>query len=218
MGRFYAGGVHTRKACSIVSVTTTKVWRNRSGLALRRSLALGLAALAIGLGDGCSSTSAGSDGGGGHAGSGAGGAAGMGGRGTAGMGGGAGGPGNAGTDSGVLSCGMSVEQACATVATDTCDLTWSAVQTDITLCGYLHFESECVGYHVLGANSVDVGTGFYYDSTSGALIAIVNNNNAAISCFAGPSGGFTPPSGCSNVTSPPPQCIVDAGNEGGPTD
>jgi hypothetical protein len=202
----------------------SKVWTDRAGLAglaglgLRRPLVLGLATLAIGLGSACSSTSTGSDGGGGHAGSGAGTG------GTAGtVGGGTGGSGNPGTDAGVLSCGLSVAQACETDANDNCELTWSAVQTDTVLCNNVSLyvysrEFDCFGYHVLEQVNTDSGASSYYDSASGALVAIVGNNNGTISCYVGPAGGFTPPSGCSNANSPPPQCIVDSGNERGPRD
>jgi hypothetical protein len=177
-------------------------------------LVLGLVALAIGLACGCGSSLAGSDGGGGHAGSGAGGS-----------GGGAGGPGNPGTDSGVLSCGMSVAQACASLTPETCDLTWSAVQTDTSLCTLntvqsRHLVYDCVGYHVLGSYAIDSGIELYYDSTTGDLVAILSvGAGSATGCLGGPSGGFTHPSGCDNGSSlPPPQCVVDGGNADRPAD
>jgi hypothetical protein len=175
------------------------VWMNRSGVAL--------VALAMALGSGCSSSSVGSDGGGGHAGNGSTGAG----------GGGAGGQGIPGTDGGVFACRMSVEQACAGFAPVTCDLTWSAVQTDTSLCtpnpiGSRDFVNDCVGYHVLGIYGIDSGTQFYYDGTTGALVAIVDVGlEAAPPCVGGPTAGFAPPSGCTTETSPP-QCPGDAGN------
>jgi hypothetical protein len=59
---------------------------------------------------------------------------------------------------------------------------------------------------------VDTGSSFYYDGTSGALVAIVNVSNAGTTCVFGPSGGFVQPA-CDGaaVSSPPLQCIVDAG-------
>jgi hypothetical protein len=174
-------------------------WTNRSGWALL--------ALAMAFGDGCSSSLPGGDGAGGHAGNG-----------TAGVsGGGAGGQGIPGTDGGVLACRMSVEQACAGFAPVSCDLTWSAVQTDTSLCtpnniGSRIYVSDCVGYHVLGYYGIDSGTDFYYDSTTGALVAIVDVGfEAAPPCVGGPTAGFVPPSDCTTQTAPP-QCTGDAGD------
>jgi hypothetical protein len=171
-------------------------WMNRAGLALAMALA-----------SGCSANLVGSDGGGGRAGSG-----------TPGMGGGgAGGQGIPGTDGGVFACGMSVEQACTHFAPLTCDLTWSAVQTDTSLCtditaGARIFVNDCLGYHVLGYYGIDSGTELYYDGTSGALVAILNVGfEVAAPCAGGPTTGFAPPSGCTTTT-PPPQCAGDAGN------
>jgi hypothetical protein len=124
---------------------------------------------------------------------------------------------------GSLSCNdMSAERWCASQEPDTCDLTWSAALTDTTLCGYYtgaggvrYYVFDCPGYHVLYGVTVDVATTFLYDATSGALVAIVNTNNAGETCV-GPSAGFVLPAGCDALNAaPPPQCLADGGAEGG---
>ncbi len=197
------------------------VWTNRSGLAL--------VALAMALGTGCSSSTlgssglVGSDGGGGHAGNGTAGMSGGGqtggGAGVGVAGGGVGGQGNPGYDAGILACAMSVEQACAGLAsTEPCDLTWSAVLADSSLCPAV-FEhvliSTCGGYRLLVLADLDGGSVFYYDSTTGALVAILSAGiNSASPCVGGPAGGFDPPSGCTTSSSEPPQCAGDGGDTG----
>jgi hypothetical protein len=201
-------------------------WMNRSGLAL--------VALAMALGSGCSSSLVGGDGGGGHAGNGAAGAgdgggghAGNGAAGTVGTGtggtsvggsGGVGGQGNPGTDGGVLACAMSVAQACARDSgPGGCDLTWSAVLADSSLCAASaslprNRVSACGGYHVLSIFYLDGGSDFYYDGTTGALVAILGVGiDSEPPCAAGPTAGFAPPAGCTTQTAPP-QCTGDAGN------
>jgi hypothetical protein len=169
---------------------------------------LALLALALALGAGCSANLVGNDGGSGQAGNGG---AGPG-------GGGAGGQGIPGTDGGVFACGASVEQACAHLAPESCDLTWSAEQTDTSLCnpnnvGSRIFVSDCVGYHVLTIDGIDSGTELYYDSTTGALVAILNVGFEMVPpCIGGPTAGFAPPSGCTTQT-PTATCRGDAGGD-----
>jgi hypothetical protein len=201
-------------------------WMNRFGLAL--------VALAMALGNGCSSSLPAGNGGGGHAGNGEVGAGGGGGdhagngtAGTVGVGtggtgvvgaGGVGGQENPGTDGGVPGCGMSIEQVCGGASAGSCDLTWSAVLADSSLCvASMAFSrnlvSDCGGYHVLNLFFLDGGSAFYYDGTTGALVAIVGIGiNAGSPCVGGPAGGFVPPSGCATGTSPP-QCTGDAGGD-----
>jgi|HubBroStandDraft_2_1064218.scaffolds.fasta_scaffold24338_4 hypothetical protein len=202
----------------------------------KNQLGIALVALAIGLGNGCSSSLIGSDGGGGQAGNGtagaAGGAGGHGGNGAAGTvgtgtggtnaggSGGAGGQGSPGTDGGVLACAMSVEQACARDSgPGGCDLTWSAVLADNSLCSANTIRSRnlvsvCGGYDVLGIFAIDGGTDFYYDGTTGALVAILGVGiNSEPPCVGGPTAGFAPPAGCTTPETSPPQCTGDAGGD-----
>jgi hypothetical protein len=124
-------------------------------------------------------------------------------------------------DSGVLSCNMSVAQYCSSSGPDTCDHTWSAAQTDLALCtagagGYHHtYEYDCGGYYALRQVDIDSGSTFYYDGTSGALIAIVDDGLGETNCGGGPSTGFVPPT-CSAAASTtlPPQCAADGGVDG----
>jgi hypothetical protein len=121
------------------------------------------------------------------------------------------------TDSanGVLSCAMTAQQGCSTSSTDECNSTWAMLQADASLCASSpigrYFEYDCGGYHVLRAVAIDSSGDYYYDGTSGTLVAILYNDEGTLSCAAGPAAGFTPPSGCTNTTSPPPNCTVDGG-------
>ena len=191
---------------------------NRSGLAL--------VALALAIGNGCGSGMLGSQGGGGQAGGSTAGTVG-----TAGSGGtggtivdgssDAGAQGNPDADGGVLACAMSVERACARDGgPGACDLTWSAVLADSSLCATgttqsRNLVSTCGGYHVLSYFFLDGGSDFYYDGTTGALVAILGVGiNASPPCIGGPMAGFAPPSGC-NTGFEPPQCTGDAGGADG---
>lgn len=130
----------------------------------------------------------------------------------------------------VLSCNnTSVEELCGGAAPNSCDLTWSAVQSDTTLCpavsnGLRVYEYDCGGYHVLFEAGTDSGGLFYYDLTSGALVAVVYDDNGMITCAAGPAAGFTQPVCNNNIPSaggpapPLPQCMTDGGPEDGSSD
>jgi hypothetical protein len=129
----------------------------------------------------------------------------------------------------VLPCNnTSVEELCGDAAPNSCDLTWSAVQTDTTLCpavsnGLRVYEYDCDGFHVLLEAGIDGGGFSYYDVTSGALVAVVYDDNGMITCAAGPAAGFARPV-CNNIPSaagpppPLPQCMTDGGSEGGISD
>jgi hypothetical protein len=81
--------------------------------------------------------------------------------------------------------------------------------------------NDCDGYHVLFTAGVDSGGSFYYDVTSGALVAVVYDDNGMITCGAGPAAGFIRPVCNNNIPSaadpppPLPQCMTDGGLEGG---
>lgn len=118
-----------------------------------------------------------------------------------------------------MACAMSVAQACARDSgPGACDLTWSAVLADSSLCTTNTIESRylvsaCGGYHVLSYLFIDGGSNFYYDGTTGALVAILGLGiNASHPCIAGPTAGFALPSGCTTETSPP-RCAGDAGSD-----
>ena len=136
-------------------------------------------------------------------------------------GGGAGGQGSPMTDGGVLACPMSVAQACAPDAGLGCRLTWSAVLADSSLCAVgtalpRNLVFACGGYQVLSISYLDGGiddveNDFYYDGTTGALVAIVGDGFNLEPCVAGPTAGFARPWGCTTTATPPPQCTGDAG-------
>jgi hypothetical protein len=202
-------------------------WTNRLGLAF--------VALGVIIGNGCSSdrlvtggsTFHGEDAG--NAGTGGASAGGVGGTSAGGAGGtsagGPGGQGNPTNDGGVLSCAMTIAQACARDAGGGgCDLTWSAVLEDSSLCASSatlpHYAVwTCGGYDVLSIRYIDGGSDFYYDGTTGALVAILGVGiNGGNPCAGGPAVGFTPPSDCNTIWTSPPQCTSDPGNGDGPRD
>jgi len=125
----------------------------------------------------------------------------------------------------VLACDMSAAQGCSYASP--CELTWSTVLTDQALCApnAARFDPniyDCGGYHVLKETALGPGgTAFYfYDQTSGALVAIVDVGDTQPSCVGGPSTGFARPPGCAGTGNAPapPQCATDGGSEGGPQD
>jgi hypothetical protein len=130
---------------------------------------------------------------------------------------------DAATDAAVMPCnGVSAAEGCPSGSS--CDATWSAVLSDQTLCpfvspGMSYTVYDCGGYHVLDEFGSDRGTTYYYDMTSGDVVAIFGGSNWS-RCLAGPSTGFDPPSECQldGPPGPPPQCPVDAGLEDGSRD
>lgn len=129
---------------------------------------------------------------------------------------------DAAPDAGGLPCnGVSVAQWCPSGSS--CDATWSAVLNDSGLCDSFvqnEFISDCGGYHVLSGLASYIFEEYFYDETSGALVAVTIVDSSGPRCIAGPSTGFVPPAGCSQLTSgrPPPKCVVDAGSDGGSGD
>jgi hypothetical protein len=114
---------------------------------------------------------------------------------------------------------MSVAQVCARDSgPGGCDLTWSGVLADSSLCAAGptlpgNLVSACGGYHVLSIFYLDGGSDFYYDGATGALVAILGVGiNSEPPCVGGPTVGFAPPSSCTPQTAPP-QCTGDAGGD-----
>jgi hypothetical protein len=58
--------------------------------------------------------------------------------------------------------------------------------------------ADCDGYHISVVGHLDTSTTYYYDATSGDLVAIYSSANARQSCIAGPSPGVKVD--CPNVT------------------
>ena len=116
--------------------------------------------------------------------------------------------------------GVSAAESCA--SRSSCDATWSAVLGDQTLCstpGESYSVYTCGGYDVLDEFGNDTGALYFYDGSSGALVAITGGGNFGPFCLAGPPTGFVQPD-CQldGPPGPPPQCLADAGPEGGSPD
>jgi hypothetical protein len=69
---------------------------------------------------------------------------------------------------------------------------------------------DCGGYHIRGVTHVDWGSSYYYDITSGALVAIylLGSGPGSGTCF-GPSQGIVVD--CTNAPSTPPVCTLYGG-------
>jgi hypothetical protein len=108
------------------------------------------------------------------------------------------GPGcGSGGDSSHLGCSRSVAAYCASFRQ--CPLTWDEVQSGPPLClpDETYQVADCGGYRKLTYVGTDTGASFYYDPTSGQLVAIVNTSAVGSiqqMCLGGPAEGFTVPS------------------------
>jgi hypothetical protein len=109
-----------------------------------------------------------------------------------------------------------------------CHPTWDQVQSDPRLCttGWYGIE-ECPGYHVLTVVNVDVGSRYYYDATTGALVAVaaLGLDAPGIVQVVPCGGNFTLPdeSTCTTLTilsgsAPFPQCVDGGGATDGGAD
>jgi hypothetical protein len=89
-------------------------------------------------------------------------------------------------------------------ATD-CRPTWAAVLAN-PVCTrsaggfYSSHESraDCDGYHISVVGQLDSSTTYYYDATSGGLVAIYDDANGRLFCVAGPPSGVK--TDCPDVT------------------
>jgi len=113
----------------------------------------------------------------------------------------------------VLPCSQSVTQYCATIGG--CPLTWQEAQRDTAFCAALRpYHAECGEFHAVSVGSLDTAATYYYDVSSGALVAIVvvTPPTPHATCPAGPTGGFTLPTCTGDISEPLPQCL-DAGTD-----
>lgn len=97
---------------------------------------------------------------------------------------------------GSLTCSASVEAACSPCS---CVATWPTDPVR-ALCALdpgssVGTNTSCGGYQLLVSQGTSASTHFYYDSQSGALVAITRTDatTMARSCVAGPSGFSEPP-------------------------
>jgi hypothetical protein len=117
-----------------------------------------------------------------------------------------------------LECHDSIAHACATPGN--CVLTWAEAQNDTAFCSiaaqFPPSRADCGGYHVVTVSVIDVSGTYYYDATTGMLVAIVHAGLGGTECVAGPAGGFTLPK-CTEGSEDLPQCL-DGGADGGTGD
>ena len=118
------------------------------------------------------------------------------------------------SDSKKLACRNSIAQYCATPGN--CVLTWAEAQNDAFFCSdappFPPSRADCGGYHVVTVAVTDVAGTYYYDTSTGMLVAVVIAGFGGTECVGGPSGGFTLPK-CSQGSEPLSQCL-----DGGTTD
>jgi hypothetical protein len=96
--------------------------------------------------------------------------------------------------------------------------TWSAVVSDTVVCsrptlGVQFSVADCGDYHVAWWISDTGDTYYYYDSSSGMLIAVLYASLGATTCF-GPSDGFVAPTCTFQDFHKPDWCSVDGGIDG----
>jgi hypothetical protein len=116
-----------------------------------------------------------------------------------------------------LSCGQSIAAACAT--SGDCVLSWDQAATGTAFCSALEtappMRADCGAYHVVTTiTHLDAVTSYYYDMTTGMLVAIIGAYapSATDVCVAGPPGGFALPTCTGPVSESLPPCI-DAGTD-----
>jgi hypothetical protein len=125
-----------------------------------------------------------------------------------------------------LICAHRVAAPCAG-----CALTWSDADIKAAFCQAPPTGAptllDCGGYHVVSvitATGVEVARSYYYDMSSGNLVAIIVENAPnrvspmpTLSCEAGPADGFMLPSCPGAGSETLPQC-TDGGDAGAPAD
>jgi hypothetical protein len=111
-----------------------------------------------------------------------------------------------------LACAETIDTACADPANG-CVLTWTAAQTATSFCANTAPPSplfvDCGAYHAVTVTSVDTSRTYYYDLTSGALVAIIvaSAPQSSVTCLGGPAAGFTPPTCSGSGSQTLPQCL-----------
>ena len=124
--------------------------------------------------------------------------------------------GGCGSSSKTLPCSRSIEELCA--ASGSCVLTWDEVQSGGRVCALpsvaTPLRADCGGTHAVTIAHPDANTTYYYDGTSGMLVAIIlsSGTNGTTVCTAGPAGGFAIPV-CTGTGSEPLAACLDAGTD-----
>jgi hypothetical protein len=115
----------------------------------------------------------------------------------------------------VSPCTTSLAMACAMSGVGPCPPTVGAVVQDACAPGGARwFEERCGTYEVLVASGVDTSNEYYFDASSGALVAVVFRGiSGAQGCVGGPVG-YDPPGRCTPIGPfPTTPCARDAGSD-----
>ena len=95
-----------------------------------------------------------------------------------------------------------------------CYPTWAAVQASAPHCndasGWKETLGACDGYDLYLVSGFDYRYVYYYDKTTGALVAVAEQTNAGQSCAAG-SAGVPSAASCPTDGSTIDPCVADAG-------
>jgi hypothetical protein len=117
-----------------------------------------------------------------------------------------------------LRCSSTVDAYCA-MSTSDCVRTWDDAQSDGSFCaevsaGSVPRRADCGAYHVVSVGIPDATGTYYYDGTTGMLVAIVvaSGFTNSTTCEAGPTGGFTLPT-CTGAGSEPLSQCADGGTD-----
>jgi hypothetical protein len=108
-----------------------------------------------------------------------------------------------------MSCANTVAAYCAR---NTCLMSWADVEA--RACGAFgglfvsRSSQDCKGFNWVDTFGTDSGSTYYYDSTSGNLVAVVGYGNGSHSCNAGPTTFTEPICGDAGRT-----CVPDGGND-----
>lgn len=117
----------------------------------------------------------------------------------------------------VVECKMSVADYCAKYSG--CVLTWDEAQKDTSFCDEVlpmrtPDREDCGDYHVVAVGVYDLSGTYYYDRSSGKLVAMVEASgfSDSITCAAGPPTFVLPV--CSGAGSEPLAQCLDGGADG----
>lgn len=78
---------------------------------------------------------------------------------------------------------------------DFCGSTWGAASTNTKYCALLQTVADCGQYQALALIYFDSLYTYYYDKTSGALVAFVSSSGGSSDCIGGPADFVEPACG-----------------------
>lgn len=96
-------------------------------------------------------------------------------------------------------CQVSLEAWCARNAWPRCTGDWASTVTNPAATGGsgCWYAASCDSYNLLFDQGIDSGERYYYDKSTGQLVAIMMTGNGGITCLGGPPD-FAFPSACSS--------------------